>query len=168
MLVSVTTSATDIHPLSSLTHTPAPVLHVNRGAARQMYGSGSLRAPGQPPHGLQFQMGNRTVYVGREEHVSGRPRQRLPSPDEPVWPAMMGIFTQHDLDKMPQGYPIQLIPSGEIIGVESRNGNRRRMYVSIIFLCYYCIVFILIQTFSLVKIDINSFKLRNNSRGDEN
>lgn len=90
-----------------------------------MYGSSSLRPPGH--HGLvndkEINMTSGTGQI-RTEPGLGHPRQRMPPLD---WPhEMVDIFTEQDLERMPDGFPIQVLPGGTFIGVDrSRAGARQ-------------------------------------------
>lgn len=94
-------------PLALPSQTPPPVMHVNRGAARQMYGSGQLRPPGQIP--LVHQLYNSTNGPQNIRNASQQNQQRRMPMPMPI----PGLFA-HDIGRMPDGYPgaPHIIPGG--------------------------------------------------------
>lgn len=90
-----------------------------------MYGSSSLRPSGHSPHGKEINMTSGTGQI-RTSPAHGHPREHMPPP-ETIWPnGMVGIFTQHDLARMPDDFPIQVIPGVLPMGVDSRSRAGRR------------------------------------------
>ncbi|KAB0798924.1 hypothetical protein PPYR_06804 [Photinus pyralis] len=116
-----TDGLTTISPTSTF-----PPNFEHRGAARQMYGSGSLRPPGSiPTHIAQGK-----IIKGNPSQISNRRRQSLPVSFSaiPVVPLPIPI---HDFDRIPDGYPIympdsMLSPSRG--GGLQRPSNRGGMY----------------------------------------
>lgn len=87
------------------TTTPSATPPPHRGAARQMYGSGSLRPPGSKP-----------------SHAINQKQPKTPATPSQPFPVPIR-FQDFAFDKLPQGFPI-LVPLAP--GVTSR--NRGGMY----------------------------------------
>lgn len=85
-------------PTTSPSVTPPP----HRGAARQMYGSGSLRPPGTKPN-----------------YGTNQKQQKIPMPPQP-FPVPIR-FQDMVFDKLPEGYPI-VIPIPGIVSSRNRGG----------------------------------------------
>lgn len=102
------------------TPSPAPTKHINRGAARQMYGSGQLRPPGQIS--LIQQMSNDSTLpvgapgVARNPQQGGKGRQGSYEAPPPRWTKA----------EVPSLYPAPLpfVPRYPGDNIESRSGGR--------------------------------------------
>ncbi|KAF5269791.1 hypothetical protein FQA39_LY08572 [Lamprigera yunnana] len=98
----------------------------HRGAARQMYGSGSLRPPGSvPSHSVQGK-----IIKSTTSQTTNRRRQPLPAP-YPALPLVPVSIPIHDFDRMPEGYPVfipdSILSSSRSVGVP-RSSSRGGIY----------------------------------------